>query len=75
MSVISSLVPKSWVKSILAAIIVFAGGWSSKAILGQVGQTYELAPGVSIVVTQEIADRGTNTVAVIVARLQAALQK
>lgn len=71
---ITSFVPKSWIKSVIAAAIVFAGGWGTNAILGQVGVSYELAPGVKITVSQDIADKGTNAVANIVARLQSALQ-
>jgi len=72
---IASIIPKSWIKSVIAAVIVFVGGWTSNTILSQVGTEYELAPGVKIVITQDIADKGTNAVAQLVTKLQTALQK
>lgn len=75
MSVLSSMIPSSWIKSIIAAVIVFVGGYASNMILSQVGTEYVLAPGIKLVVSQTIADSGTNAVAMIVQKLQAALQK
>jgi len=65
MSALSNLIPKSWIKSLLIAAVAAIAGWGSKAILSQVGSEYDLGYGAKLVITQSIADSGTNAVAIV----------
>lgn len=72
---VTSIVPKSWIKNAVIAAIGMVVGYGSNAIQSQVGKEYDLGYGAKLVVTQDIADKGTNAVAIIAQKVVTALQK
>jgi len=64
------MLPKSVVKKLAIGVVVFLGGMGAKKILDQAGKTYALGPGMTLEITQEMADEGTNALWIAVKKLE-----
>ena len=71
---IANMIPKSWVKSALIALVGMAAVWGNRGILSQNGKEYDLGYGAKIVITQAIVDKGTNAVEIAKQKAIAAIE-